>query len=100
MDDYDDCADGRTLADDGFRFLQSNGVFAWVHPAAVPVYIQRGAVDTTDMDDAAFEAYARQVFAMQAHVDGETIRIEGNCHIAWDAYAQREVRTYPIANSK
>lgn len=29
------------------------------------------------------------------YLDGEVIRVEGNCHIVWDAYAQRECRTYP-----
>ena len=28
------------------------------------------------------------------HLNGELIRIEGDCHIVWDAYAQCEARTY------
>lgn len=47
----------------GFRFLEHNGVFFWVHPAEVPTYVADGATDTTDMDDAAFEAYVASVSA-------------------------------------
>lgn len=48
-----------TLAADGFRFLERNGVFAWVHPAEAFGYLEAGAVDTTDMDDETFEAYVK-----------------------------------------
>jgi len=48
-----------TLSDDGFRFLERNGVFAWVHPAEVPAMLAAGAVDATDMTDEAFEAYVK-----------------------------------------
>lgn len=34
---------------------------------------------------------------MNSFLDGETIRIEGACHIVWDAYAQCERPTYPLA---
>ncbi|GEM_PF-4485914 len=42
-----------TLRDQGFRFVNRCGRFAWVHPAE----LLEGDVDCTDMSDAEFEKY-------------------------------------------
>lgn len=44
---------------------------------------------------AAIAAQASPVVPPPSYLDGETIRIEGDCRVVWDAYAQRECRTYP-----